>query len=236
MRNLRKIIHLSVLTLTVAVIPVAAQAQTALVWATGNGPDVGGATQYVANYILQHGCFDTVIATNDDFVPLSALVTYDAVLYFTNASQDQDPVAIGNVLADYADTGRRLVIATWAWADQGANTLAGRIITDEISPLVLEGSSLYTNVFMNWNDGSAYFIGMTFLSGAFHDDVRLTTGAALHATWSDGEPLVADKDNVVGINLFPDGTLGYVSGQFELMFAHAMPRERPLIEDVRRET
>lgn len=198
----------------------AAMGQDVLVWATGNS---GGATQGVADYLMASGHFGSVTAKDQDAtIPLNELLTYDAVLYFSNSSDNQDPDGIGNVLADYADEGRCLVICVFAWADQGGNTLGGRIINEQISPFVLEGGSLYTNVTMADNDGSIFFENVNTLAGFYHDNVRLTPDAVKHGTWSDGEPLVASKANVVGVNLFPDDSWGQIGGDFKPLFANAL--------------
>jgi hypothetical protein len=219
MTTLQKKFSATVLVLALAIAP-AALAQTALVWGSGNGN--GGNTQSVADYVAQYGCFTSVTASDEVFLPLGTLLSYNAVLYFSNVSATQDPVAIGDVLADYADTGQRLIIATFSWANQGANTLGGRIITDQISPLLVGGTSLYSDVTMASNDGSAFFAGVNAINGNFHDDVVLTTGAVERGTWSDGEPLLATKGNVVGINLFPDASWGNLTGDYAQLFGNAM--------------
>jgi len=193
--------------------------QDVLVWGTGNAD---GSTQGVADYVMASGYFNSVTASDNSFETLATLTGYDSVLYFSNTNADSDPVAIGDVLADYADTGRRLVIATFSWANQGGNTLAGRIIDEEISPFIVGGISLYTNVIMDSNDGHAIFANVDAISGYFHDDVTLSTGAEQHATWSDGEPLAADKGNVVAINLFPDDFWGNVDGDYQALFANSL--------------
>ncbi len=219
MKRMQWKILMTAFALVIAVGPASVVfGQDVLVWATGN---VTGDTQGVADYVMASGYFNSVTASDNAFETLETLTGYDAVLYFTNG-EDGDMVAIGNVLADYADTGRRLVIATFSWADQGGNTLAGRIIDEEISPFVFDGSSLYTNVTMDSNDGHAIFDNVDEISGYYHDDVTLTTGAEQHATWSDGEPLAADKGNVVAINLFPDDSWGNLSGDFEALFANTL--------------
>lgn len=205
--------------LGLAVMAAPSFAATALVWATGNA---GAGTQGVAAYIQRLGCFTSVDAVDADFVPLTTLMNYDAVLYFSNESGSQDPTAIGNVLADYADTGRRLVVATFSWAEQGGNTLGGRFISDGISPFLAQGGSLYTPVTMASNDGTGYFTGVNTVSGLFHDNVQLSDGAVQHATWSDGEPLLADKHNVVAVDLFPDDSWGNIGGDYQQLFANAM--------------
>lgn len=216
MKQLRKTL-LFALALMLAAAP--AFAATALVWATGNQ---GGGTAQVAAFIQQLGCFTSVSSTDADFVPLSDLMNYDAVMYFSNSSGSQDPIAIGNVLADYADTGRRLVLCTFSWAEQGSNTLGGRLITDGISPFVAQGGSLYSQVSMREHDDTCYFDGVTTITGYFHDNVGLTSGAVQHATWSDNEPLLADKGNVVAVDLFPDYTWGNIGGDFMQLFTNTM--------------
>lgn len=217
MKQLRLKSLLLVLALTFVAMP--AFAATALVWATGNG---GAGTAGVAAYIQRLGCFTSVDAMDADFVPLSTLQNYDAVLYFSNSSSTQDPNAIGDVLADYSDTGKRLVVATFAWAEQGSNTLGGRFITQGISPLLANGGSLYSNVTMASNDGSCYFDNVRSVSGFYHDNVIPSAGAVVHGTWSDGMPLLADKANVVAVDLFPDDSFGNIGGDYAQMFANAM--------------
>lgn len=195
-----------------------AYAQDVLVWSTGNE---SGSTQGVADYLVATGLIDSAVASQNVNLTLADLLNYDAVFFFTNGCAG-DMVAIGNVLADYADTGRRLVLATFSWADQGCNTLAGRIVTDGISPFAFQGPSLYTSVVMDWNDGHPYFDGVATLSGYYHDDVTTVAGATLHGTWNDGEPLLAERMNVVAVNLFPDAVFGNIGGEYDTLFANTL--------------
>ncbi len=196
--------------------------ETVLVWSTGNAD---GNTPGVAAYIQAAGGFTTVDALDQDAtVPLAQLSQYDAVVYFSSSSFSQDPVAIGDVLADYADTGRCLTLATFSWANQGNNTLAGRIITEEISPFVFQGPSLYSTVSMAWNDGSPLFNGVTSVDASYHDDVVLTTDAVQRATWDDNSPMVASKANVFGVNYFPDDSYGSISGDYDQLLANTVSK------------
>jgi hypothetical protein len=215
---MRSIALFTGLAMVFVLAPFAAQAQDALVWATGNG---SGSTQGVADYIFASGYFTSVTASDDAALTLADLMNYDAVLFFTNGC-DGDMVSIGNILADYADTGRRLVLAVFSWANQGCNTLSGRIISDGISPFYYEGGSLYTNVTMASNDGHPMFNGVTTLEGYYHDNVAVTAGATQHGTWSDNEPLAATKNNVYAINLFPDDFFGLIDGDYQILFANAL--------------
>lgn len=198
-----------------------ANAETVLVWSTGND-NVGGNTTNIAAWLQASGRFTSVDATGSDYVDFNTLNSYDKVLYFSNTSGFQDPTAIGNVLADFADTGKRLVIGTFAWADQGGNTLGGRIMNDGISPFTITGSSIYSMVSIGSTDGSAFWNGVNSIDGFFHDNVGVTSGATLRGSWSDGSPLLATKGNVVAVNLFPEDAFGMVSGDYRQLFTNAL--------------
>lgn len=194
-----------------------------LVWSTGNS--LGG-TQSVANYLTASGSFSSVTAFDGTRV-LSDLTAYQAILFFTNSNSSTDPVAIGNTLAAFANSGRGLVLATFSWANQGSNTLGGDIITQGLSPFVFNGTSLYTNVTMASNTGGGLFNGVTSLNGYYHDAVTLTSGSTLLASWSDGRPLEAQRGNIIGINLFPDATAGSLSGNYQALFSNAVLKVIP---------
>ncbi len=190
-----------------------------LVWSTGNSST---GTQAVANYLTSTNRFGTVTAINATTMTLADLDDYKAVLFFTNSSSGSDSLN-GNVLADYANLGRPLVLATFSWADQGGNTLAGRIISQSISPVVFNSGSAYSTVTMASNDGSVFFTGVSAVGGYYHDRVTAVTGATIRATWSDGTPLLVTKANVVAVNLFPDPTAsGNLTGDYQKLFSNAL--------------
>lgn len=204
-------------------------AGSVLVWSTGNS---GYDTPGVAADLMVNGGFTTVDALDQvATVPLATLTLYDAVVYFSNSSAGQDPVAIGNVLADYADAGGGLVIASFAWADQGGNTLAGRIIDQGLSPFVAIGAPPYTEASMDWNDGSALFDGVSSLTTQYQNTVSLTSGAVLCATLSDGLPLVATRRNVAGVNFFPDASAGSQTGDFDVLLANVVWESMGVVYD-----
>lgn len=200
-----------------------AAAQNVLVWSTGNS---SGNTAGIASWLQASGEFDSVTGIDQTNMSLGDLLAYDRVLFFTNSSGDSDP-ANGDVLADFADTGRRLVVATFSWADQGGNTLGGRLISDGLSPFEFVGTSLYTNATLGSTDGSYYFDGVSGITGFYRDNVALTSGAVLRGSWSDGVPAVADKGNVAGINLFPDDSFGQVSGDNRQLFVNSLKVPAP---------
>ena len=201
------------------------QAQDVLVWGTGTSQsNVDG----VATWMQSVGGFtsvDGMVGT----VGLGTLLTYDAVLFFTNGSSGSDP-SNGNVLADYVDAGGWLVMATFSWANQGGNTIGGRIVADQMSPFTTGSGSLYSNVTMASNDGSDFFTGVNSLGGYYHDDVSLTLGATSHGAWSDGRHLLASKGNVVAVNLFPDDSYGNLSGDYQQLFVNAIDPVPPCFD------
>lgn len=192
------------------------RAQTVLVWSMGNSQS---STQTVANWLTASGQFTSVTAIDSTSLTLTDLQSYNEVLFFSNSGGDP---LLGNVLADFAATGRRLVVATFAYANQGSNTLGGRFITDAISPVTLNASSLYTNATIGSTDGSALFTGVTSITGYYRDSVTPTVGATIHATWSDNRPMVVSKGNVIAITLFPDDSFGQVSGDYRNLFINAL--------------
>jgi hypothetical protein len=197
------------------VLPARAQL---LVWSMGNSPSQ---TQGVAAWLQASGQFSSVTAVESTTLTLPDLANYQQVLFFSNSNSGSDP-AVGNVLADYADTGRRLVVATFAWANQGANTLGGRFITGQISPFVIEGSTLYSPATLGQVVDPTLFSGVATLSGYFRDFVGLSSGAHALAYWSDGTPLLAVKGNVVAISLFPDDAHGSISGDYRQLFINSL--------------
>jgi len=196
------------------IIPARAQV---LIWSIGDSPS---GTQQVADYLMATNLFPSVAIYTDPGLVLNDLLAYQQVLFFTNGAIGADMVATGDVLADYSDTGRRLVLATFSWANQGSNTLSGRIITEGISPFIATGSSAYSTVNMLSNDGGDFFAGVNVLNGYYHDTVGLNPGALLYGTWSDGLPLLAQRNNVIAVNLYP--VPSNLSGDYAQLFANAL--------------
>jgi hypothetical protein len=190
-----------------------------LVWATGESQPWG------TSYLDTSGAFDSVTTIAASSLDFATLNSFDKVLYYSNSSTGTDPNAVGDVLADFADTGKRLVLATFSWANQGGNTLGGRIVSDEISPYAVAGNSLYSSVSMASNDASSWFDGVSSLNVLFHDDVSLVSGATSHGTYSDGESILATKGNVVGLNMFPNEAWGNLSGDYQRLTINALSGE-----------
>ena len=65
---------------------------------------------------------------------LATLLEYDVVVAHTNSSTSVG-AAVGDVLADYADAGGKVVILQYAFTTQGDLPILGRIMTEGYSPL-----------------------------------------------------------------------------------------------------
>ena len=209
---------------------VTVRAQT-LIWSTG---DSQSGTQAVANWLTATGLPGSVTAydgytgatgtlgTTNSSISFTDIQNFQAILYFTNSDSSADQASIGNALAQFANTGRRLVIATFAYANQGSNTLGGDIITNSISPVVLNGTTLYSTATMSSNVGGSLFAGVHSITGYYRDNVTPVSGATVLARWSDGNPFVVSKGNVVAITLFPDDGYSNVSGDYKQLFENAL--------------
>ncbi len=131
---------------------------------------------------------------------LAQLARYDAVITWPNYGY-ADQVAMGDVLADYADIGGKVILGGFCWYTIG-NHLDGAIITGGYSPLdVTTGSNHYAAANLGAFDGSHPIMqNVTAASSTYRDYTGLASGATQVALWDDAEFFVATKGNVVAIN------------------------------------
>ncbi len=142
---------------------------------------------------------------------LADLQRYDSVMAWSNYAFG-DPVAMGDVLADYVDAGGGVVLNS-VWTSRF--DMAGRIVSDGYAPLTTSASMLSgdgpfvlvpkkaTHPLLS--DVAAFDGG----PGSWRSTTTLTPGSLLVATWSSPghEPLVATKSQptgrVVGLSFAP---------------------------------
>jgi hypothetical protein len=140
---------------------------------------------------------------------LAQLEQYSAVLVYSDATFN-DNVGMGNVLADYADAGGGVVIASFG-LNANSFGIAGRLLTGGYLPLTTGTQTSGTELTLVADQpthpilhGVASFDGGT---ASYHNLVTTNTGANLIAHWTDGEPLVATKQltagRVVALNFYP---------------------------------
>ena len=142
---------------------------------------------------------------------LAQLRSYQSVMIFSD-DDFSDPVALGNVLADYIDQGGGAVLQTFAFTTSPGLGPQGRVSTNGYLPFNLESYSYPVSLTMVEElpqnpllDGVVSFTGGT---GSFQNSpVTNTPGTTAVAEWSNGQPLVGGKDDrpgrCAGLNFFP---------------------------------
>ncbi len=135
---------------------------------------------------------------------LAELQQYDVAIVWSNYYYN-DKVALGDVLADYVDSGGKVILQVASWYGPNWN-LQGRLISEGYSPFVQDGvnGNHYSTASLGLYDAShSIMAGVSTMSDYLRDSVVLTTGAELVAGWNDGEEFIATKESVVGINSWP---------------------------------
>ncbi|HKP51598.1 MAG TPA: M14 family zinc carboxypeptidase [Chloroflexia bacterium] len=217
-------------TNTVLVVPTATRTNTAV---AATATSVSTATaQATATCSPGGGPYDIAIVFSDDAAPgklinyiqadpdvvslatadarfstpsLSQLLPYDLVVVFSNTEYD-DPVALGNVIADYQDAGG-IVVATnanWWGPPYG---LEGRWMTGGYTPYTYPAPTNNSTSTLGTYDPSHLLMqDVITLTAFFRNQVTLTAGATQVAAWADSLPLVAYKTTnghtAVGINAY----------------------------------
>lgn len=198
------------------------------------------ATGASVDYLSSYGINVTYL-NNPIGLTLADLAPYDAVLTTGNAAFS-DPTNLGNVLAQFADSGRGVVLTTFDYF-----SLGGSIMTASYSPVTLLSSNYYNHNSSGATLGTIYDPSNPIFAGVntsqvisqYNLDVGLNPGATLVADYATDltippvfgqtrhavayTPLA--NSSVVFLNLFP-GTgitqnLGFDSDD-ELMIANAL--------------
>lgn len=164
---------------------------------------VGNATT-LQGELLAFGVPVVDIVSVNGFTPgLGDLTPYDAVIVIVNFPY-QNKVALGDVLADYADLGGRVVLGAGNWFGPSFD-IGGRIQEPGYSPLQQDGPFLYSTSSLGVFDAaSPLMAGVTAASDYYRDNTIVEPGATLVASWADGFPFVAHNAvcNVVAITSF----------------------------------
>jgi hypothetical protein len=136
---------------------------------------------------------------------------FDSVVVFSDFSS-ADPIALGNRLADYVDSGGGVVVSTFALTFG----VAGRFVSGGYMPFngTSQGSgttlTLGTRLIPNHPllDAVGNFSGGT---ASFHNTGTLAPGAIRIADWSNGVPLLTampgKKGRVAALNFFPPSSV-----------------------------
>lgn len=170
--------------------------------------DVAGSEQEVADYLLGSGHVTTVDAIDVAYQTpvLADIEGYDVVLTWNNFLYN-DPVAIGDLLADYMDLGKGVIPIEFAYYSFGG--LQGRFMA-EYSPFS-HGSNTYVDVSLGTYDADHPLMAdVSAVTEFFPVDVSLTGVGTCVAWWDNDWPFVAYNhvnNRAVGIN-------GYVGGLY----------------------
>lgn len=160
-------------------------------------------------------------------VTLAFLQQYDSVLFW--ADNTNPPPSVGDVLADYADAGGGVVLATFSgfYADFFAWGTS-RINSGGYNPFVGPTTNAYDNVTLGtYDNGHPIMNGVSSLSSVYYnsDYTGVDAGATLVASWSNGDPLagVNANGNVANIALFPDvQQFHHATGNYRELFRNAL--------------
>jgi hypothetical protein len=161
------------------------------------------------------GLFSTVDVFNISNVTptLAQLSSYQSVLVYTDAGGFADRTAFGNVLADYIDTGRGAVLATFTNASNSNDLLiGGRFNSDNYWALLPAPQSGGSNLTLGtvYEPGSPLLTNVNSFNGggsSFHVPGVLHPSSVRVADWSNGVPLVVRRQigaaRTVALNFFP---------------------------------
>jgi hypothetical protein len=132
---------------------------------------------------------------------LSDLEQYDAICVWSD-SVINDPIALGNVLADYLDIGGAVVLFQFCFAYGWE--LQGRIMND-YSPFTVGDGVGNDSTLGSRDAGHPIMANVNFIrAGGLPGNVALAHSPVLVASFSDGTPMVAynPRNNLVGMNIF----------------------------------
>ena len=139
--------------------------------------------------------FDACVATPT----LSELTPYD-LLVSINEEGYFDPVAYGNVLADYVDAGG--FVFQYAYDSEDSLLPEGRF-NDQGYPPFIPGDNPNTFVSLGeFNASSPLMQGVSSLTTGWNTEAELAPGATLVAKWSDGRNAIAFKGRVASVTAF----------------------------------
>jgi hypothetical protein len=130
---------------------------------------------------------------------LQQLQEYDCAVVWSNYVFD-DPVAMGNVLADYLDAGGGVVLHMFCFRDSWY--LGGRIMAD-YSPFNT-GTVTDDRVLGSYDAGHPIMWNVDALYDTFTANVTLAHSPVVVASYSDGTPMVAynPTNNLVALNTY----------------------------------
>jgi len=124
---------------------------------------------------------------------LSQLQHYDVVVTWSNYVY-YDPVAMGDVLADYVDTGGKVLTMMFAMGSHGWQ-MQGRFADEGYSPITGGTIDFSIAELGSYDPGHFLMRGVSAVSDYYRlQDTQLTPGSRWVARWTDGDLLAAVKE------------------------------------------
>ncbi|MBU6402664.1 MAG: hypothetical protein KGS61_20275, partial [Verrucomicrobia bacterium] len=174
-------------------------------------PAENGDLQYkLRTTLLLRGVDVIPVTTNDPVPTLAQLLPYDAVLVYDSQPFDS-PAGLGDLLADYENAGRGVVVALYA-EDASKSPLGGRLLADDYVPWAKSIDNFgHSLTLVTTLTGHPILAGIGSFTGGqytyYQQNVSLAPGTVPVAKWSNGQMLVAVRQvgnsRLVGLNLFP---------------------------------
>ncbi len=134
---------------------------------------------------------------------LETMLAYDAVVVIAEEPFD-DPVALGDVLANYVDSGGKVVqtVPTFYSMPTGLWGIQGRFADEGYSPLIGTGDAT-TYAGLGTHEATHPIMhGVVHAGDSLRQHVEIAPGAQRVAAWSDEEPFIATKGAVVALNTY----------------------------------
>lgn len=150
---------------------------------------------------------------------INQLLPYHTVIAMDNTPYS-DPVEMGNVLADYVDAGRGLILTVATFASGWEIT--GRLLDDEYFPFNIGYGPVGAATLGTFNPAHPIMQGVASAYGDLLVDLTVADGAELVASWDTGWPFVATKGkNVAAVNIYVTDP-GYWTGDIPLLLHNAV--------------
>ncbi len=181
------------------------------------GGDVSAIRQMIAAYpdVAVTDVFDLSQGT-----PILAdLNSYDAVMLASDTAIP-NAAGVGDLLADYADAGGGVVLTVPTFI--GGFAVAGRLVSGGYLPFTLGSGPIGSANLGTFDAGHPIMEGVTSAFGDLLGATTVTPGAVLVASWDNGQPFVATKnDIVVGVNAYV-GNTGFIAGDVGRVLHNAL--------------
>ena len=187
----------------------------------------GGNIDFLSSYGI-----NVTYLNNPTGLTAASLAGYDAVMVASNGGFS-DPTGIGNAVADFADTGKGVVLTEFEFYGTSGLQVAGRLATTGYTPFSPDTAG--TNYVVTSALGTVYQPSSPILAGVttanvttyYQHIVGLTAGAHLVADWATtGRHAIAYNNlahsSIVGLNLFPPDGFGSSTPDSQRLIANAI--------------